>query len=217
VPFKEYGLWGALSKTNHGVLRYREPIYRSIRELIMSYFHEYMLNDGRKTLRRYSCPLNLNTFGTYWITAEKDLWEIDSKLDEIKHCVNKEDSLYYIHKNGAEVFEENSKKEELHSNAIYYGMMKTINEEAVNFQEILLNLQNICFVKMDTNEDVSNDIYILLLIYSLKANYELSKSREIALLNKLSDKKKYLKIKRMASSIILFVFTVLCRNVNGAE
>jgi hypothetical protein len=115
------------------------------------------------------------------------------------------------------LIEENSKKEDLHSNAIYYGMMKTINEEAVNFQEILLNLQNICFVKMDTNEDVTNDIYILLLIYSLKANYELSKSREIALLNKLSDKKKYLKIKRMASSIILFVFTVLCRNVNGVE
>jgi len=120
-------------------------------------------------------------------------------------------------KMGVKLIEENSKKEDLHSNAIYYGMMKTINEEAVNFQEILLNLQNICFVKMDTNEDVSNDIYILLLIYSLKANYELSKSREIALLNKLSDKKKYLKIKRMASSIILFVFTVLCRNVNGAE
>ena len=115
------------------------------------------------------------------------------------------------------LIEENSKKEDLHSNAIYYGMMKTINEEAVNFQEIIQNLQNLCFVKMDTNEDVSNDIYILLLIYSLKANYELSKSREIDLLYKLPDKKKYLKMKRMVSSIILLIFTILCRNVNGAE
>ena len=41
TPFRQYGLWGALSKTNHAVLRYREPIYKNIRELAMSYFHEY--------------------------------------------------------------------------------------------------------------------------------------------------------------------------------
>ena len=95
--------------------------------------------------------------------------------------------------------------------------MQTINQEAVNYQEILLNIQNICFIKSDTNEDVSKDFYILFLIYSLKANYELSKSNEIDLLYKLHDKKKYLKIKRMVSSIILFVFTILCRNVNSVE
>ena len=109
------------------------------------------------------------------------------------------------------------KSEELNSNAIYYGIMKTINKEAVNFQEILLNIQNICFVKSDSNEDVSKDFYILILIYTLKANYELSKSRENMLLNKLHDKKKYLKIKRIVSSIVLMVFTILCRNVNGVE
>ena len=95
--------------------------------------------------------------------------------------------------------------------------MKTINNEAINYQEIFLNIQNICFITGDTNEDVSNDFYILLLIYVLKANYELSKSRENILLNKLPDKKKYLKIKRIVSSIMLLIFTVLCRNVNGAE
>src|SRR3989344_2236389 len=44
--FKVRGLWGALSKTTHAVLRYREPIYKNVRELVMSYFHEYFLDDG---------------------------------------------------------------------------------------------------------------------------------------------------------------------------
>ena len=87
APFKINGLWGALSKTNHYVLRYREPIYRSIRELMMSYFHEYFLNSsGLKTLRRYSRPLNLNIFKKKkWYINPNNLWYIDKKLDEIKH------------------------------------------------------------------------------------------------------------------------------------
>ena len=85
APFKEKKLWGALSKTNHGVLRYREPVYKNIRELVMSYFHEYFLNDGRKTLRKYSRPLNLNVFEDDWMLAEEDLWGIDEELDKIRH------------------------------------------------------------------------------------------------------------------------------------
>jgi hypothetical protein len=91
APFKVRGLWGALSKTNHAVLRYREPIYRNIRELALSYFHEYFLNDGKKTLRQYSVLLNLNNFGKLarrggnWMTQESDLWKLDRKLDRIKH------------------------------------------------------------------------------------------------------------------------------------
>ena len=85
-PFKQYGLWGALSKTNHAVLRYREPVYKDIHELVMSYFHEYFLNkNGKKTLRRYSRPLNLNIFGRSWVVADDDLWQIDKALDKIKH------------------------------------------------------------------------------------------------------------------------------------
>ena len=83
--FQEDGFWGALSKTNHAVLRYREPIYKNIRELVMSYFHEYFLKNGQKTLRKYSAPLNLNIFDKTWITDQKDLWYIDKKLDQIKH------------------------------------------------------------------------------------------------------------------------------------
>ena len=83
--FKDDGLWGALSKTNHGVLRYREPVYKNIRELVMSYFHEYFLDDGRKTLRQYSEPLDLNVFEKGWETEAEDLWGIDEELDKIKH------------------------------------------------------------------------------------------------------------------------------------
>ncbi|MFA6524383.1 MAG: hypothetical protein WC264_02125 [Candidatus Paceibacterota bacterium] len=83
--FKEDGLWGALSKTNHGVLRYREPVYKNIRELVMSYFHEYFLDNGVKTLRKYSKPLDLNIFKKGWEVEEKDLWGIDEELDKIKH------------------------------------------------------------------------------------------------------------------------------------
>ena len=85
APFRVRGLWGALSKTNHAVLRSGEPVYRTIRELVMSYFHEYFLDNGAKTLRRYSLPLDLSVFGKSWAADEKDLWKIDKKLDQVKH------------------------------------------------------------------------------------------------------------------------------------
>lgn len=75
--FKQNGYYGALSKTNHVGLRYRDPIYRTLRELMMTYFHEYNLTkNGRKTLLGYTKPINLNRFGTKWITAQEDLWDI---------------------------------------------------------------------------------------------------------------------------------------------
>jgi hypothetical protein len=77
--------WGAITKTNHAVLRYREPIYRDPRELAASYFHEYFLNDGRKTLRSYSRPYDLRRHGTAWITREDDLWDIERALDDSPH------------------------------------------------------------------------------------------------------------------------------------
>lgn len=85
APFRKNGRWGALSKTNHGVLRYREPVYRDIRELAMSYFHEYFLDNGEKTLRRYSRPLYLGKTKKGWETSEQDLWFLDKKLDQAKH------------------------------------------------------------------------------------------------------------------------------------
>lgn len=85
TPFKLGKYWGALSKTNHNVLRYREPIYKNVRELVMSYFHEYFLNDGSKTLREYSDILDLSKEKRNWTIDEKDLWYIDKNLDRLKH------------------------------------------------------------------------------------------------------------------------------------
>ena len=90
--FEQNGLWGAISKTNHAVLRYRESVYQTVRELVMSYFHEYFLNkNGRKTLRKYSDVLDLSKInilkkiGKDWPVSEEDLWEIDNELDRIRH------------------------------------------------------------------------------------------------------------------------------------
>ena len=83
--FKKNNHWGAISKTNHSVLRYREPIYKTIRELSMSYFHEYFTEKGKKTLRSYSKPFNLTKFKKDWIISERDLWDISEALDNSKH------------------------------------------------------------------------------------------------------------------------------------
>ena len=57
--FRRGRAWGAISKSNGAWLRYREPVYRSLRELAMSYFHEYFDRAGRKTLRSYSRAFDL--------------------------------------------------------------------------------------------------------------------------------------------------------------
>ena len=85
--FKRDGHWGAISKTNHPVLRYREPVYRTIRELIMSYFHEYTPVRGKKkTLRAYSLPVDLTRFDkTGWMTRTDDVWDVPYHLCEVRH------------------------------------------------------------------------------------------------------------------------------------
>lgn len=86
APFRINKKWGAISKTNHAVLRYREPIYNSIRELVTSYFHEYFLDDGQKTLRSYTMPVDLTRFNSKnWITSDRELWYIDKYLNKVKH------------------------------------------------------------------------------------------------------------------------------------
>lgn len=84
--YKIRSYWGAVSKTNHAVLRYREPVYRTIRELVLSYFHEYFLDNGTKMLRDYAGPLDLSRFDRRgWQTAEQDVWYINDLLDRAKH------------------------------------------------------------------------------------------------------------------------------------
>lgn len=76
--YRTNGHWGAIAKSNYAGLRFREPVYRTVRELVMSYFEHYYNLKGEKTLRRYSRPLNLGRFDYLgWMTAEEDLWEVN--------------------------------------------------------------------------------------------------------------------------------------------
>ncbi len=84
--YKENGYWGAVSKTNHSVLGFRDPVYKNIRELAMSYFHEYFLiKNGKKTMRGYSRPISVLRFGAMWMTEEKELFEIAEWISDHKH------------------------------------------------------------------------------------------------------------------------------------
>lgn len=84
--FRLHGYFGAISKTSHSVLRYREPIYKTLRELVLSYFHEYFLDDGVKTLRSYSKLFSLpKKYGDAWISSPEDLYEIAYILDKSPH------------------------------------------------------------------------------------------------------------------------------------
>ena len=84
--FRRGGAWGAISKTNGAVLRYRDPIYRSLRELAISYFHEYFTKRGRKTLRSYSRPFDLRRIDPkLWVTSEKACLETNNNLADLRH------------------------------------------------------------------------------------------------------------------------------------
>jgi hypothetical protein len=84
--FRERGHWGALAKSNYTGLRYREPVYRTLRELAMSYFEHYHNLRREKTLRNYSRPVNLRRFDAIqWMTAEEDLWTVPEYLVTIRH------------------------------------------------------------------------------------------------------------------------------------
>lgn len=84
--FRRRDHWGAVAKSNYAGLRYREPVYRTLRELVMSYFEHYYNLDAEKTLRGYSRPVNLARFDSIaWMTAEEDLWPISDYLFSIPH------------------------------------------------------------------------------------------------------------------------------------
>jgi hypothetical protein len=78
--------WGAISKSNHAGLRYRDPVYRSLRELAMSYFHEYVDHRGRKTLRSVSAAFDLRRIDpAEWITREASCWTLHDRLAAARH------------------------------------------------------------------------------------------------------------------------------------
>ncbi|TXT36459.1 MAG: hypothetical protein FD138_981 [Planctomycetota bacterium] len=84
--FREHDCWGAVAKSNYAGLRFREPVYRTLRELVMSYYEHYFNTAGEKTLRTFSRPVNLHRFDSLnWMTTEDDVWEICEYLCTIPH------------------------------------------------------------------------------------------------------------------------------------
>jgi hypothetical protein len=86
--FRVRGHWGAIAKSNFSGLRYREPVYRTPRELAMSYFDDYMNLRGERTLRAFSRPVNLAAFDRRhpgWMTSGEDVWWIAEHLVTVPH------------------------------------------------------------------------------------------------------------------------------------
>ncbi len=84
--FRSEGYWGAVAKSNFTSLRYREPVYRSLRELIMSYFDFFFNTNGEKSLRSYSLPLDLTTYNIrQWATTDEDLEYVGDKIESLHH------------------------------------------------------------------------------------------------------------------------------------
>jgi hypothetical protein len=84
--FRDGGLWGAVGVSKFAGLRFRSPVYRTTRELVMSYFDHYYNWDGERTLRAYSRPISLTQFDRIgWMTTEEPLWQIVERLEEVGH------------------------------------------------------------------------------------------------------------------------------------
>jgi hypothetical protein len=84
--FRRRGRWGAISKTNGIGLRWRDPVYANLRELSMSYFHEYYNGRDHKTLRTYSRPFDLRRLDPkIWATAEEGAWDLIDALEATRH------------------------------------------------------------------------------------------------------------------------------------
>jgi hypothetical protein len=84
--YRDRGLWGSVATSKFAGLRFRAAVYRTVRELVMSYFEDYFNWDGDRTLRAYSRPLSLARFDRInWMTAEEDLWPVIDWLTVAHH------------------------------------------------------------------------------------------------------------------------------------
>jgi hypothetical protein len=83
--FKQHGCWGALAQSNFTGLRYREPVYRNLRELVMSYFEDHFNSAGEKTLRGYRGPIALRSFDALdWMTSDAGLETLADGMDRYR-------------------------------------------------------------------------------------------------------------------------------------
>ena len=84
--YNDRGAWGAIGKSNYAFLGYREPVYRTLRELALSYFEQYFSLAGARSLRTFSRPVNLSRFDKrHWMTTDENVWFIPEYLLDIPH------------------------------------------------------------------------------------------------------------------------------------
>jgi hypothetical protein len=84
--YRERSLWGGIAKSNYAGLRFRAPVYRTLRELALNYFEDYYNLRGERTLRGYSRPVNLKRLDSKgWMTSEEDVWFVADALVAAKH------------------------------------------------------------------------------------------------------------------------------------
>ena len=84
--YREHGLWGGIAKSNFAGLRFRAPVYRTLRDLALSYFEHYYNLRGERTLRSYSRPVNLARLdSSHWMTSEDDVWCVPELLIAARH------------------------------------------------------------------------------------------------------------------------------------
>jgi hypothetical protein len=84
--YRERGLWGGIAKSNFAGLRFRAPVYRTLRELALSYFEQYYNLRGERTLRAFSMPVNLKRLDAEgWMTSEDDVWCVTELLIAARH------------------------------------------------------------------------------------------------------------------------------------
>jgi hypothetical protein len=84
--YRERGLWGGIAKSNYAGLRFRAPVYRTLRELALSYFDHYFNLRGERTLRAYSRAVDLSRLDSrHWMTSEDDVWCVPEALVQVKH------------------------------------------------------------------------------------------------------------------------------------
>jgi len=81
------GYWGSLSKSNFTTLRSRDPVFKTVRELIMSYWNFYFNLEGYKSLRTFTRPITLSQSdgNTEWLDGiGKDLDWVDEIFEDKK-------------------------------------------------------------------------------------------------------------------------------------
>jgi hypothetical protein len=84
--FRQNGHWGSIGKSNYTGCRYREPVYRSLRELALSYFEGYFNLRRERSLRTFSRPVNMKRFDSReWMTTDEPMWFVAEYLFEIHH------------------------------------------------------------------------------------------------------------------------------------